>query len=216
MFVDDGPKYGLHLQLHKSSITSNADAIDLRCLFPTSIKFKTFDYGQKMFGYLIGPDLYVQDFIKAKIDNIQSILDRIPYFNDLQIEMIILRNYTNSSKINHLLRIVRRDDIRNVLQIVDQNWQMVIEAILSAQIDNSLAWKQAHLSIGKAELAIGIVEDHFDVAYISSRLGTVDLVNKLLGRNIVDADPTDNMSAKFERLRQRVNVGDLAALDKIL
>jgi hypothetical protein len=30
----------------------------------------------------INPDLYVQDFIKAKIDNIQSILDRILYIND--------------------------------------------------------------------------------------------------------------------------------------
>jgi hypothetical protein len=33
----------------------------------------------------------VQDFIKAKIDNIESILDCIPYINDPQIEMIILR-----------------------------------------------------------------------------------------------------------------------------
>lgn len=82
MFVDNGPEHGLHLQLHKSSITSDAEAIDLRCLFPVLIKFKTFDDGQKTFGCPIGLDLYVQDFIKAKIDNIQSILDRIPYIND--------------------------------------------------------------------------------------------------------------------------------------
>ncbi len=42
------------------------------------------------------------------------------------------------------------------------------------------------------------------------------MVNKLLGHNDVDADPTDNLSAEFERLRQRVNSGDLGALDKIL
>ncbi|CAM6057203.1 unnamed protein product [Sphagnum tenellum] len=54
-------------------ITSNADAINLQCLFPASIKFKTFDDGQKTLGYPIGPDLYVQDFIKAKIDNMQLI-----------------------------------------------------------------------------------------------------------------------------------------------
>lgn len=83
MFVDNGPEHGLHLQLHKSSITSDAEAIDLRCLFPVLIKFKTFDDGQKTLGCPIGLDLYVQDFIKAKIDNIQSILDRIPYINDL-------------------------------------------------------------------------------------------------------------------------------------
>lgn len=82
MFVDNGPEHGLHLQLHKSSITSDAEAIDLRCLFPVLIKFKTFDDGQKTFGCPIGLDLYVQDFIKVKIDNIQSILDRIPYIND--------------------------------------------------------------------------------------------------------------------------------------
>ncbi len=45
MFVVNGPKHGLHLQLHKSSITSDASAIDLRCLFSASIKFKTFDDG---------------------------------------------------------------------------------------------------------------------------------------------------------------------------
>ncbi len=56
--------------------------IVLRSVFPASIKFKTFDDGQKTFGCPIGPNLYVQDFIKAKIDNIQSILDRIPYIND--------------------------------------------------------------------------------------------------------------------------------------
>jgi hypothetical protein len=33
-------------------------------------KFKTFDDGQKTLGCPIGPDLYVQDFIKAKIDNV--------------------------------------------------------------------------------------------------------------------------------------------------
>jgi hypothetical protein len=65
-------------------------------------------------------------------------------------------------------------------------------------------------------LAIGIVEDHLDVAYISSRLGIVGLVNKLLGQNVVDTDPTDDLSAEFERLRQRVNPGNLTALDKIL
>jgi hypothetical protein len=93
---------------------------------------------------------------------------------------------------------------------------MAIEAILSAQIDDPFAWKQAHLPIDKAGLAIGIVEDHLEAAYISSRLGTAGLVNKLLGRNHANADPTDDMSAEFERLHQRVNPGDLAALDKIL
>jgi hypothetical protein len=93
---------------------------------------------------------------------------------------------------------------------------MVIEAILFAQIDNLLAWKQAHLSIGKAGLAIGIVEDHRDTTYISSRLGTADLVNKLLGRNDANANPTDNLSIEFDRLHQHVNPGNLVALDKIL
>jgi hypothetical protein len=79
---------------------------------------------------------------------------------------------------------------------------MAIEAILSAQIVDPLAWKQAHLLIDKAELAIGIIEDHLDAAYISLRLGTVGLVNKLLGRNEADVDPTDDLSAEFERLRQ--------------
>ncbi len=64
----------------------------------------------------------MQDFIKAKINNIQSILDRIPYINDPQIEMIILQDNANSSKINHPLRTVRRDRIRDELQIVEQNW----------------------------------------------------------------------------------------------
>ncbi len=65
-------------------------------------------------------------------------------------------------------------------------------------------------------MAIGIVEDHPDAAYISSRLGTAGLVNKVLGRNDADVDPTDDLSVKFERLCQCVNLGDLTALDKIL
>ncbi len=65
-------------------------------------------------------------------------------------------------------------------------------------------------------MAISIVEDHPDAAYISSRLGTAGLVNKLLGRNDADADPIDDLSAELERLRQCVNPGNLAALDKIL
>jgi hypothetical protein len=93
---------------------------------------------------------------------------------------------------------------------------MAIEAILSAQINDPLAWKLAHLPIGKAELAIGIVDDHPDAAYISSHLGIASLVNKLLGRNNTNADLTDNLSAEFERLCQRVNPGNLDALDKIL
>jgi hypothetical protein len=95
---------------------------------------------------------------------------------------------------------------------------MAIEAILSAQIDDPLACKQAHLPIGKAGLAIGILEDHPDVAYISSRLGTASLVNKLLSRNDADADAdlTSDLYVELERLRQRVNPGDLTALDKIL
>jgi hypothetical protein len=93
---------------------------------------------------------------------------------------------------------------------------MAIEGILSAQIDDPLAWKQDHLPIDKAGLAIGIVDDHPDVAYINSCLGTAGLVNKLLGRNDADADLTEDLSAEFERLRQRVNSGDLDGLDKIL
>jgi hypothetical protein len=93
---------------------------------------------------------------------------------------------------------------------------MAIEAILSTQIDNPLAWMQAHLPIGKARLAIGIIEDHPDATYINSRLGTTGMVNKLLGRNVASADPTNDLSAEFERLRQRVNPGDLTALNKIL
>jgi hypothetical protein len=177
MFVNDGPEHDLHLDLHKSLIMNDVDAIDLWCLFSASIKFKTFDDSQKTFGCSIGPDLYVQDFIKTKIDNIELILNRISYINNPRTEMIILRGSANSSKINHLLRTVRRDRIHDKLQSVDQNWQMAIEAILSAQIDDSLAWKQAHLPIGKAGLAIGIVEDHPDAAYINSRLGIVGLVN---------------------------------------
>jgi hypothetical protein len=88
MFVDEEPEHGLHLQLHKSSITSDADAINLRCLFPASLRFNTFNDGQKTLGCPIGPDLNVQEFTKAKIDNIQLILDRILYFIDSQIEMI--------------------------------------------------------------------------------------------------------------------------------
>jgi hypothetical protein len=130
--------------------------------------------------------------------------------------MIILRGSTNSSKINHLLRTVRRDRIHDELQTTDQNWQMAIEAILSTKIDNPLAWKQAHLPIGKVGLAIGIIEDHPNVAYISLCMGTAGLVNKLLGYNDTDADPTDDLSAEFERLRQRVNLGDVATLDKML
>jgi hypothetical protein len=141
MFVDNGPDHGLHQQLHKLSITNNANAIDLRCLFSTLIKFKTFDDGQKTLGCPIGANLYVQDFIKAKIDNIQLILDCISYINDPQTEMIIQRDSANSSKINHLLHTMRRDDIRDELETVDQNWQMAIEAILFAQIDDPLAWK---------------------------------------------------------------------------
>jgi hypothetical protein len=130
--------------------------------------------------------------------------------------MIILRDSANSSKINQLLHTVRCDRILDELQTADQNWQMAIEAILSTQIDDLFEWKQAHLSIGKAGLAIGIVEDHFDAAYISSRLGIAGLVNKLLGRNDANADPIDDLSAEFARLRQHVNPGNLTALDKIL
>jgi hypothetical protein len=130
--------------------------------------------------------------------------------------MIILRGSANSSKINHLLRTVCRDRICDELQTADKNWQMAIEAILSAQIDDPLTWKQAHLPIDKAGLAIGIVDDHLDVAYINSCLGTASLVNKLLGRNDTDADLIDDLSVEFERLHQRVNPGDLDALDKIL
>jgi hypothetical protein len=36
--------------------------------------------------------------------------------------MIILRSSANSSKINHLLRILRRDRIYDELQTADQNW----------------------------------------------------------------------------------------------
>jgi hypothetical protein len=93
---------------------------------------------------------------------------------------------------------------------------MAIEAIFSAQINDPLEWKQAHLPIDKAELAIGIVNDHPDAAYINLRLGTAGLVNKLLGRKDADADPTDDLSVEFERLRQCVNPNDLDALDKIL
>jgi hypothetical protein len=130
--------------------------------------------------------------------------------------MIILRDNANSSKINHLLCTMHRDDIRNELQTADQNSQMAIEAILFAQIIDPLAWKQAHMSIGKVELAFGIVENHPDAAYINSRLGTVGLVNKLLGRNDADADPTYDLRAEFERLCQRVNPSDFAALDNFL
>jgi hypothetical protein len=119
MFVDDGLEHNLHLQLHKSWITRDADAIDLRCLFSALMKFKTLDDGQKALGCSIGPDLYVEDFIKAKIDNIQSILDRIPYINDPQTEMIILPGSASSCKINHLLHIMRRYCIRDKLQTVD-------------------------------------------------------------------------------------------------
>jgi hypothetical protein len=72
------------------------------------------------------------------------------------------------------------------------------------------------LPISKARLAIGIVEDHLNTAYISSRPSTVGLVNKLFSRNFADAELTDHLSAKFECLHQHVNPGDLAALDKIL
>jgi hypothetical protein len=65
-------------------------------------------------------------------------------------------------------------------------------------------------------LAIGIIEDHPDTAYINLRLGTDGLVNKLLGRNDANANSTDDLSTEFERLCQRVNPGDLTALDKIL
>jgi hypothetical protein len=130
--------------------------------------------------------------------------------------MIILRDTPNSSKINHLFCTVRRDYICDKLQTADQNWQMVIEAILSAQIVDPFASKQAHLAIGKAGLAIDIVEDHFDATYISSCLGIAVLVNKLFSRNDADADSIDDLSAEFERLLQRVNLGDLVALDRIL
>ncbi len=63
-----------------------------------SIKFKTFDDGQKTLSCPIGPDLYVQDFIKAKTNNILSILNRITYINEPQIEMIILRGNANLSQ----------------------------------------------------------------------------------------------------------------------
>jgi hypothetical protein len=54
-------------------------------------------------------------------------------------------------------------------------------------------------------LAIGIVKDHPDTAYINSRLGTADLVNKLLGHNDADPNPTDDLSAEFACLHQHVN-----------
>jgi hypothetical protein len=75
---------------------------------------------------------------------------------------------------------------------------MAIEAIFSAQIDDLLAWKQAHMPIGKVGLAIGIIKDHPDAAYINSCLGITGLVNKLFGRN--DAESTNDLSAEFERL----------------
>jgi hypothetical protein len=93
---------------------------------------------------------------------------------------------------------------------------MAIKAILSAQIDDPLAWKQAHLPISKSGLAIAIVDDHPDAAYISSCLGTTGLVNILLGRNNVDRDPSNDLSVEFERLHQCINPGNLDALDKIL
>jgi hypothetical protein len=65
-------------------------------------------------------------------------------------------------------------------------------------------------------LTNGIVEDHPDAAYISSRFGIAGLVNKLLGRNDVDTNPTNNLSVEFERMHEHVNPGDLTALDKIL
>jgi hypothetical protein len=49
------------------------------------------------------------------------ILDRILNINDPQIEIIIMRCNANSSKINHLLCTVRRDRIRDELQIANQN-----------------------------------------------------------------------------------------------
>jgi hypothetical protein len=65
-------------------------------------------------------------------------------------------------------------------------------------------------------LAIGIINDHPDAAYINSRLGIAGMVNKLLGCNDTNLDPTDDLSVEFEHLHQLVNPGDLDALDKIL
>jgi hypothetical protein len=92
---------------------------------------------------------------------------------------------------------------------------MAIEAILSAQIDDTIAWKQAHLPIGKVGLAIGIDEDHPDPTYISLCMGIAGLVNKLLGRNDADTDLTNNLCIEFARLCEHVNPGDFAALEKI-
>jgi hypothetical protein len=72
------------------------------------------------------------------------------------------------------------------------------------------------MSIGKAGLAISIVDDHPDVAYINLLLGIAGLVNKLLGRNDANANPTDDLSAEFERLCHCNDSSDLDALDKIL
>jgi len=182
----DGPALGLHLNVKKNEIWWPSRASPDP--FPADVD-RVNNAGVKLLGAPIGTKAFTTDFVKKKLDALNSVYKLLRDVNNAQVEFALFRGCLAYNKINHLLRTCPPNLLEESLVAFDDQFQSMVAEILRVPCLSDDQWDQASLPVKLSGLGVNQTKVIAGGAYVGSCALTKDLVAALLGVDAASFEP---------------------------
>ena len=133
----------------------------------------------------VGSDEYVAQRLRAKVADMERIMNKLGLIEDAQVEFTMLRACLGACRVLYLLRGAPPGPlVLEVLREADGHMRKTLERLLGHSVPDP-AWAQAGLRVSEGGLGLRHALDVAYPAYLGSVMSSSALVAKLLGKEEV-------------------------------
>jgi ubiquitin carboxyl-terminal hydrolase 44/49 len=198
----ESEEIGLRLNTKKCELFAQAADISR---FPDDIA-RCNPEGFELLGCPLGSPTFSADYVKHRVDKIESALHNLEIIDDPQVELLLLRNCMGLPKFGFSLRSAPPSHIRPAVVQFDEMIDRVCERRfgLSLSQPQQLQW---HLPISLGGVGILRAGDILDSAFLASSLLSVPILETLL-QATVHIDELTGVPEALSSLRSAVNYSE--------
>ncbi|KAL5718570.1 hypothetical protein ACHQM5_011457 [Ranunculus cassubicifolius] len=199
IIMEDGPERGLVLNVSKTELFWPVEDPRSRFegLFPMNIARP--EHGVKLLGGPVSTDLnFCSNISMARVDKTIALMDAVSKLHDPQCELLLLRNCAGVSRLYFAMRTCSPRAFEKAQSKFDDALRISLQRIVTSSGPGfgEWQWRLATLPVKRGGLGIYSAGDALSYAFLASRLQTIELQSRIMGKGDVLDDSFSFTDAK--------------------
>ncbi|KAL5730364.1 hypothetical protein ACHQM5_003194 [Ranunculus cassubicifolius] len=199
IIMENGPERGLVLNVSKTELFWPVEDPRSRFegLFPMNIARP--EHGVKLLGGPVSTDLnFCSNISMARVDKTIALMDAVSKLHDPQCELLLLRNCAGVSRLYFAMRTCSPRAFEKAQSKFDDALRISLQRIVTSSGPGfgEWQWRLATLPVKRGGLRIYSASDALSYAFLASRLQTIELQSRIMGKGDVLDDSFSFTDAK--------------------